>query len=229
MKKIFAIVVFSFLLNYSYSQQLGQVILSSNGNLSSFAFYADQGLIINLSSDGIIKEWGVALEPGRMGYYPGKLQPFMGKAEYYGTGTDSSLKGKIRSLGTCVITYYPSYENKLLAGKIKTIGALTMDYYREQEDNSLKGKLKNAGPVSISYYSSFDNEALRGKLKSVGSTNLSYYSSFDDKIIRGKIKSIGNYNYTWYTSFERREYQGTLKSGSMTQIINGVNYILNYY
>ncbi len=228
MKNIFTAVFFSLLIHNSFSQQLGQVIIAGNGNLSSFSFFANQGLIINLSSEGIIKEWGTALEPGRMGYTPGKLQAFMGKVEYYDATSDSSLKGKVRSLGTCMITYYPSYETKILAGKIKTIGAFTMDYYREHEDNALKGKLKSAGPVSITYFSSFDNESLRGKLKSISSTSLSYYTSFDDKVIRGKIKRIGNYAYTWYTSFERREYQGLMKSGSMTQLINGINYIITY-
>lgn len=228
MKKIFTAAFFSFLIHHSFSQQLGQVIIAGNGNLSSFSFLAEQGLIINLGSDGIIKEWGTALEPGRMGYFPGKLQAFMGKVEYYGQGSDSAFKGKIRSLGTCNITYYPSYENKMLAGKIKTIGSLNMDYYREQEDNALKGKLKSAGPVSISYYTSFDNEYLREKLKSISSTSLSYYTSFDDKVIRGKIKSIGSFSYTWYTSFERKEFQGLMKSGSMAQVINGINYIITY-
>jgi hypothetical protein len=75
------------------------------------------------------------------------------------------------------------------------------------------------------YYPGSENESIRNKLKSVGNTILIWNSSFEDKLVRGKIKSIGSYNYAWYSSHDLRGYGG-LKSGSLTELINGVTYIL---
>ncbi len=229
MKKIHSSLFLIFLIQFCTAQKLSEITISNNGALSSYSFSADQGLIIHLTADGNIQEWGTALEPGRMGYSPGKLQAFMGKPEYYPATTDVSIKGKIKSLGTCEIMYFNSFENEWLKGKVKSIGNLALEYYMQFENEALKGKLKRAGILNLQYYSNFDNQSLIGKLKSVDNTVLSYYTSFDDKVIQGKLKSIGNLNYTWYNSFERKEYQGLLKSGLNNQFINGINFILKNY
>jgi hypothetical protein len=228
MRKFFFIILFLLAGLFSYSQELNQVIYTRDGSFSSFSFLTDQGVHIRISDDGKIIEWGIETQSLRYNLYAPKLQPFMGRIDYYGAESpDSASRGKIKSIGTCVLTYYGRYETAEKTGKIKSIGMAALDYYTNYDNTNLKGKLKFAGRIALDYYSSFENEAFRGKLKSVGNnTPITYYSSFDDKLIRGRIKSIGTIAYTWYTSLDRKEYAGGLKTGSYRQLINGVTYIL---
>ncbi|HLG38344.1 MAG TPA: hypothetical protein VI461_01710 [Chitinophagaceae bacterium] len=207
----------------TYAQQLSQVTFSEGANLSSFSFITDQKVVIRVSPEGKVIEWGTDPGIGRYKYYTGKLQPFTGRIEYYAaTEYDSVLRGKVKSIGTCFLTYYGASETEVKIGKVKSIGLQQLDYIGyESIDN--KGKLKSAGYTVFDYYPNSENESFRGKLKSVGNSAITWYSSFDDKKIMGKIKSIGTFNYTWYTSHDR--YSG-LKSGPQTQVINGVTYIV---
>jgi hypothetical protein len=209
----------------SYSQELSQVTFSEGSSLSSFSFITDQKVVIRISPEGKIIEWGMDPGIGRYNYYTGKLQPFMGRVEYYAaTEYDSVLRGKVKSIGTCRLTYYGATEPETKIGKLKSIGLEQLDYIGyESIDN--KGKLRSAGYTLLEYYPSSENEAIKGKLKSVGNTSITWYSSFDDKLIRGKVKNIGTFAYAWYTSHDINGYGG-LKSGSPTQVINGVTYIV---
>jgi hypothetical protein len=213
----------------TYSQELSQVIFSGGTTLSAYSFITDQKVVIRISEDGKLIEWGMDPGTGRFNYYTGKLQPYMGRVDYYGQSEyDSLLRGKVKSIGTCTLNYYGSAETKEKTGKVKSIGNVALDYFNNYENVAIKGKLKSAGYILFDYYSSFENEAFRGKLKSAGNTPITYYSTFDDKLIKGKLKSIGSFNYTWYTSHDRREFQGGLKSGPMTQNINGVTYVIRF-
>ena len=203
MKNIFLAISSLLLVVSGYSQELRQVKFSGATTVSFFSFVTDQGVIINVSEDGKVLEWGIEMDRRRYNYYPGKLEPYMGRVDYYGLESDSVLRGKIKSIGTCLLNYYGAFETK---EKI--------------------GKLKYAGTVLFSYYSSFENEAFRGKLKTIANTAITYYSSFDDKLIKGKLKSIGSFKYEWHTSNASYGYQGGLKSGSFTQNINGIVYII---
>ncbi|GAB2811697.1 hypothetical protein [Ferruginibacter profundus] len=224
MKKLFLVVLLLQFTCTGFAQTLSHVALSNGITLTSFSFITDQQAIIRISPDGKMMEWGTELEPGRMGYYQGKLQPYMGRVEYYGQEADEAFRGKVKSIGTCNITYYTSSQPESQKGKVRTIGSVLLDYYMTYDNESFAGKLKSAGNVAITYYASFDNESFKGKLKSVGNTSLTYYSIFDDKFNKGKIKSIGSYNYAWYNNFDRKELQGALKTGNMLQKINGVTY-----
>jgi hypothetical protein len=222
MKRPALLILSLFLGIVSYSQELTQVTYSGGATLSSFSFRTDQEIIIRISDDGKLLEWGTDPGPGRYYYDPRRLQPYLGRVEYFGPEYDSVLVGKVKSIGTCSFTYFGKYETPAKIGKLKTIGRVLIDYYDNYEDAAFKGKLKFAGSILLSYYSSFENEAFRGKLRSVNNNNITYYSTFDDKAIKGKIKSIGSYAYIWYESYDR--YQGGLKSGNVTQIINGITF-----
>jgi hypothetical protein len=227
MKKLVLSTLLMFIGASIYSQQLSQVAFSGGANFSSFGFTAAQGLLIRISDDGKILEYGYEEQSLRSpGYYAPKLQPFMGRIDYYGTEADSVSKGKLKSIGTCYLTYYGAFETAEKIGKLKSIGSISLDYYSNYDNTAFKGKLRFIGSQLLDYYSPFENESLRGKLKAIGSTAIAYYSSFDDKLIRGKIKSIGSVNYQWYTSVDRVGYGGGLKSGLFRQNINGVTYIL---
>lgn len=212
-----------------FSQQLHQVGFSNGETLSYFSFITDQSIIIRISEDGKLLKWGTESDHRRYNYVPGQLDEYMGRVDYYGTEADSISKGKVKSIGTCMIRYYGAYEQADKVGKIKSLGAIQLDYFNNYDNIAYRGKLRSANNQQFSWYSSFDNDAVRGKIKSVNNTPIVYYSSFDDKQLKGKIKSIGSFGYTWYSSFDRREYQGALKSGTMTQYINGITYMLLTY
>ena len=211
---------------FVFSQSLSHITLSGGSNLTSFSFTTDQKVIINISPDGKVLEWGIEMPTWRTGYIPGKLDPYMARVTYYDQQVDSAYIGKVKSIGTCQLIYYNSLENSMQRGKLKKIGNIDLDYFNDYENEALRGKLKFIGSQVVSFYSSTDNEGYRGKLKSVGSTQLSYFSSLDDQLIRGKIKSIGSVSYAWYTSFETSRFHAGLKIGSYTQSINGIIYYI---
>ena len=182
------------LLIYSvgYSQTLKFVNFSGGSEFSSLSYITNQKIIIKVSQDGKVIEWGNEMEPGRFYTEPGKLQPYMGRVEYYEKQFDSMLNGKVKNIGITSITYYGSTEKPALVGKVKSIGNVLFNYYLDQENEAVRGKLKTAGIKNFTYYYSYENEAYRGKIKSIGNNQVTYYSTFDDKSIRGKLKSIGS-------------------------------------
>ena len=226
MRKFFSSMLMLLLGCCTYSQQLSQVTFSGGSKLSYISFITDQNVLIRISEEGKILEWGIEVRADRYNYYAPKLQPYIGRIDYYGPEADSAFRGKVRSIGTCSFTYYGSYETEIKIGKIKSVGRTLLDYYTNYDNIHFRGRLKFIGSLMLGYYSSFDDEAFRGKLKAIGSTVITYYSTFDDKLIRGKIKSIATVPYVWYTSVDKLGYGGSLKSGSLRQNISGVTYIL---
>jgi len=226
MKTITAI-VFLFFTTAIHSQQIGQITFSDAANVSYISFLADQDILIRVTLDGKILEWGTELQSMRSSnYYDPKLQAYTGRIDYYGQESDSAFRGKVKSIGTSIITYYAHYEEATKVGKVRSIGNLQLDYYSNYDNAAYRGKLRFAGNSVLEYYSSLDDEAYRGKLKTVGSTPVTYYSTFDDKLIKGKLKSIGTATYTWYTSYDRSELRGAIKTGAYRVNIGGVTYVL---
>jgi hypothetical protein len=209
----------------SHSQQLSHIHFTKGETVAALFFSTDQQIIIKVSLDGKVLEWGTEWEQTRFNYQPGKLLPYMGRVSYYGNEADSVSKGKVKGIGTATLTYYPGSEIAAKAGKLKSIGNISLDYYSAYDNAALTGKIKSAGNTVFSYYASHENEAFRGKLKSAGTSNIIYYSSFDDKQIKGRVKNIDGVNYNWYTSYESRFGAG-LKSGAINWLINGVTYIV---
>ncbi|MCX6316198.1 MAG: hypothetical protein NTW29_02830 [Bacteroidetes bacterium] len=226
MKKIAVLIAGVLLAGTIYAQQLAQVTLAGGENLSYYSLLVDQNILIRITPDGKIMEWGNEVMANRSNYFAPKLQPYMGRVDYYGNEADSLSRGKVRSIGTCTFFYYTASEDKFKAGKIRMAGSLNFDYYSDYDNVALKGKIKNIGSLVLNYYNSFDEESLRGKLKTVGSTNITYFTPFDDKMIRGLVKTIGSYSFNWYNSLDIRGARGILKSGDYRQSIGGVWYIL---
>lgn len=227
MKKNYLIVVLSLVFFKTYSQQLSQVTFSSSCNFSWFSLLTNDNVLIRISDDGKVLEFGTEeISLNNINYFAPKLRPYVGRVEYYPNTVDSASRGKIKSIGSCFFTYYPSTDYPENIGKIKSAGILSFDYYRKFGDALSAGKIKNIGNAAITYYIASDNEAYKGKLKGVGNTAITYYSNFDDVMIKGKLKSIGSANYLWYTSYEKIEFRGSLKSSIRRRMINGVTYIL---
>jgi hypothetical protein len=227
MKRFIAVISILVSSNFIYSQQLAQVSFHEGTSLSYFSFITDQGVLIRVSDEGKILEWGTEVLSDRYNFYAPKLQPFMGRVEYYGLQEDSVFRGKVKSIGTCYLTYFDTFQVKSKIGKLKSIGNQFLDYFEDYEDKTLNGKMKLAGSLSLDYYRSYENESVRGKLKAIGSVPITYYTVFDDKINAGKLKMIGSATYSWYSLNDRPDMRGALKSNNYRQVVSGVTYILN--
>lgn len=226
MTKNYLAVVLSLLFFNSYSQQLSQVTFSGGSTFSWFSLSTNENVLIRISNDGKILEFGTEESAlNNKNYYARKLRPYLGRVEYYSKESDSAFRGKIKSIGSCYFTYYPSTDYPENVGKIKSAGSLLFDYYRKFNDALIVGKIKSIGGTAINYFSSSDNEAFKSKLKLVGNTAITYYSNFDDKALKGKLKSIGSLNYEWYTSFDLQR-SGSLKSGFRRSLVNGITYVI---
>lgn len=227
MKQVVSLVLVLAITTCIRSQELSQVTFSQGSHLAYFSFVTDQGVLIRISDEGKILEWGTEVMSDRYNYFAPRLQPFMGRIEYYGPQDDSIFRGKVKSIGTAYITYFDTFQVKSKIGKLRSIGNQYFDYYEPYEDNFLSGKIKSIGELNVDYYRSYDDESLRGKLKTVGSVRISYYTVFDDRFNAGKLKSIGSANYSWYSLSDPIGSRGALKSNNIRQLVSGVTYILN--
>lgn len=226
MKKTHLVIVFLLAWPAAYAQKLSQVSFSQASNFSWFTLLTNQGILVRISADGQVLEYGTEQASlYNRNYIAPKLLPYQGAINYYKNEPDSALNGKIKNIGACYFTYYASSDYPEKAGKIKSAGSLFFDYYRKYEDPLTGGNIKNIGADVITYYTSFDNEALKGKIKSVGITSIQYYSSFDDQYLKGKLKSIGSYRFEWIKTFTGKDFYASLKTGYKRQLINGLVYV----
>lgn len=226
MKKISLSVFVTLLFASAIGQHISKITLGETGNLTAISFDLDESVVVNLSQDGSIIDWGVDIYRGRGENWRNKLEDYTGKVEYYKENDNEAFRGKIKFIGRTLITYYASYDDETQRGKIKSIGPINFEYYPKYENEAYKGRLKSAGSVTFSYFQAFGNDPNSGKLKGVGSTALTYYGPFDDKSYKGKIKSIGSASYIYYSSSETKELRGRLKSGSQIQPVNGIKFFV---
>lgn len=226
MKQFAAAAICMLLASFLSAQRLSQVDVAGKGGPSYFSILTDQDVLIRITPEGKIIDWGSELLSQRSNFYDRKLQPFMGRVEYYGQEADSVFRGKVKSIGTCNVTYYGHYEVDTKIGKVKTIGTLFFDYYSNFDNIALRGRLRFIGGLILEYYSSLEDELFRGRLKTVGNVPVRYYSSFDDQYHKGKIKSIGTLVFDYYSGLDPMELRGALKSGIYRPNIGGVTYIL---
>lgn len=218
--------VFSF--SHAGAQKIAQITMENRNHSSSttIVFLVDETVLVNMTKDGKIIDWGIEYTTLQTSVYPGKLQKYMGREEYYSSMVDSAYRGKIKYIGRTLITYYSSDENEMFKGKVKTIGSLFLDYYAAYDNPTYKGNLKNAGGTAFTYYGSFDDETYRGKLKAVGGTTLTYYGLVDDKAYRGKIKNLDRSLFTYYSSYDTPGYGGVIKTGFPILYNRGIKFYI---
>jgi hypothetical protein len=224
MKQISILVFLAVMGISTFAQKIAKINITNAGTTESFTIGLDENVILNVSPDGNLINYGVDYFSEKIANYS-RLEKYNGRIEMYNTTDDKSYQGKLKYIGRTGVTYYASYEDESLRGKIKSIGSLVFTYYQPFEDALLKGKIKSIGVNQIGFYNSFDNDALRGKLRAVGSTSLNYYSSFDNEAFRGKIKSIGSVNFTYYPSYDR-QFAGGMKTGNQTQNVGGITFLI---
>ena len=228
MNKIFLTVIATLLIIPTLAQNVAQITIDNRGKQDIITFLVDESVIVNMTKDGKINDWGTEYTSPTTGTYP-RMEKYMGREEYYPATDNEAYQGKIKYIGRTLITYYTSADNESLKGKVKSIGPNLLDYYTEYDDAAFKGYLRNAGSVSFTYYSSYNDEFYKGKIKSVGSTNISYYGSFDDKAYRGKVKNIDRNPFTYYSSYDRPEFNGAMKTGTPSVTSGGVKYYIKNY
>lgn len=226
MKKIFFLLLSSFILYAAQAQRLSRIVFNNTGQLEAIDYELPENVILKLSKDGNIMSWGANRYAGRDDIMREQLDPYVGRVEYYPNNVNEAFRGKIRSIGQVMITYYASYDNPAFAGKIQSIGRNNFNYYTLQENEAFKGNLKSIGSDQFEWYSTYDLDDYKGKLKSVANNAITYYTSLDDQYIRGKVKSIGGSVYTYYTSFDRKELRGYLKTGQVISTINGLKFMV---
>lgn len=225
MKKLFILLAASFMAFAGNGQNLAKVTITQTGNIEKFSFGLRENVMLNISKDGNILDWGVDRYAGRLQETkPGFLDPYQGRVEYYTESDNEAFRGKVKSIGGVYITYYPSSAEDGLAGKVKSVGPNKFDYYKSFENEAFRGNIKSAGQTAFSWYSSYDNEAFSGKPKSIGATNISFYNNFDDQAYRGKLKTVGSQTFTYYSSTDLRDYRGNPKMAVQFQFINGIKY-----
>ncbi len=96
MKKIIFIASLFLIVSNIHSQDLSEIKFSNASTLSFFSFITDQKIVIRISVDGKITEWGNLWDKGYYNYQPGKLVQYMGRVEYYGTEADGeTLKASL--------------------------------------------------------------------------------------------------------------------------------------
>lgn len=227
MKKFLFLLIAFAAIGKSFGQKVDMIVLTGYGANETFYYSTADKVLIALSKNGNISEYGTEYPKEFYGYYPGKLQKYMGRVDYYSQNDNEAFRGKVKYIGLTLITYYGSYDDEALKAKVKSIGTTQFDYYASYDDAAIKGNIKNMGSTAITYCPSYENEATRGRLKTIGNTRFEWYTSYDDKATSGKVKSIDQYGFTYYTSFENNNGQkGLMKSGFYTRYINGINYYL---
>ena len=71
------------------SQELAQVSFSNGTSFNYFSLLTDREVLIRISPEGKILEWGIEVQSMYSGnYYARNLQPYMGRIEYYGSEAD---------------------------------------------------------------------------------------------------------------------------------------------
>jgi hypothetical protein len=206
------------------AQHVSKIILSEQGEMRAITINLDEDVIVNVSPDGKITEWGTDIYKS-VDHSFRPLQPYTGKTDTF-RNDDAGQKGKIKIIGKTSITYFASYEDEALRGKIKSIGALTFEYFPHYENKAYSSRIKRAGSLTFTFYPEFGNNPDQGKLKSAGLTAFTYYGPFDDKAYKGKLKSIGSSSYKYYGSGEMQERRGHLKSGNYIQAVNGIKFVI---
>src|SRR4051812_4707367 len=108
MEKLFFSITLVFLSALVFGQTLARVTLSNTSNAYIISFKANDGVIINMTNDGNIIDWGVEVILDRN--YPERLDQYLGKVEYYAaTDNIEENRGKVKYVGRTSFTYYTAY------------------------------------------------------------------------------------------------------------------------
>ena len=113
MKKLFYLIVLTLLVENGFSQKLNKVTISNNGKNVVITMLLDQNVVLNISQDGTIVDWGVdKYVDRRADYYERSLEKFEGRVENYKDNDNEAYKGKIKFIGGVQIKYFDSYEDE---------------------------------------------------------------------------------------------------------------------
>src|SRR4029079_6789867 len=120
MTKLYIAILLTMSFHLAFAQRLAKITIDNRGNSDIISFLVDETVIVNLSKDGKIIDWGIENNTARANIYPGRLDKYMGKEEYFPTTDNEAYAGKIKYIGRTAITYYTSSDGESLKGKVKT-------------------------------------------------------------------------------------------------------------
>ncbi len=231
MKKIILLFTILFSGIIIYAQRVQRVTVGGNGATLNFGLLLPQNVVFHVDQNGVMGEWGVDRYADRQmnNNIQRPLDKFEGKTDNYKETEDSAFRGKLKMIGSAIITYYASTDKPHLIGKIKSVGPIKFDYYSNYDDPMSQGKLKLIGSNTITYFGSYENAAIKGKVKSIGGTAFTYFGALEDKAYAGKIKQMGSSTFTYYDSRERTYGPGNVKSGSLFQSQGGLLYFIKNF
>src|SRR6476661_7849296 len=106
MKKVFLVAFATMLVAQAISQSLSKIILTETGNLTAISFDLAENVVVNVSQEGSLGDWGIDLYKGRYEMNRPKLDPYTGRVEYYTENDNEAFRGKIKYIGKTLITYY---------------------------------------------------------------------------------------------------------------------------
>lgn len=119
MKKfLFTIAVLLACMNV-FSQRINKITLTDNGNANIITYALDEDVVLNISKEGNLVDWGVDRYAGRIDFMQRKLDPYTGRVEYYTENDNEAFRGKIKYIGKTLVTYFASFDNSVLVGRIK--------------------------------------------------------------------------------------------------------------
>ena len=228
MKKILISAFLLVTVAFVSAQRINKISVSNKGSNTTVSVLLSENVMVNVNQDGNIVEWGVDkyADRGATNNVYRKLTPYEGRVEYYTDKDNEAFRGKIKSIGSTIITYFASFEEASMVGRIKSIGAQKFGYYTKYDDATSAGKLKSIGSSNFVYYSSFENDAIKGKIKNAANVVFTYFSSMDDKSIAGNFKSVNGSAFEYYTTQDPYHSKGSLKSGNQLQVIGGITYLI---
>ena len=158
MKKLFLITGLSLLATLAFAQKIAHIVLPNNSISNTITFLVDETVLVNITPDGKIIDWGIENNMWRQfNYsYPPRLEKYMGKEEYYPAIANDGSRGKVKYIGRTGFTYYSSAENERWTGKIKSIGGQSFEYYSSYDRREFSGSLKTANRTlffgGVKYY-----------------------------------------------------------------------------
>src|SRR6185436_1119845 len=106
MKRFLFTLAAMFLFALSFGQRLSQITITNGGNSDIISFITEDAVIVNMSNDGKIIDFGIDSSTGRYYNTPGRLEKYMGRIEYYTDNDNEAYRGKVKYIGRASFTYY---------------------------------------------------------------------------------------------------------------------------
>ena len=132
------------------SQELAQVSFSGGNSLTYLSLLTDGNVQIRISPDGKILEWGTEEQsPAWRKLLCSQVAALSRPGGLLRSEADSVSRGKVKTIGSSVVTHFSAYETAERVGKIRSVGRLFFDYYSTYDNKLFQGKIKSIGNLPL--------------------------------------------------------------------------------